>query len=223
MTLFRKAPLGVGGIFVFGLALGALVGAGPIFADKSGLTTAELSIFMASISLGCVILLWPMGALADRFDRSKILVVMAVLSALVALAIAVLPTRDLVFLFLLAGVFAGLSNSIYPLCVAITNDKLEADEMVGCGMTLFICYSVGATLGPVISTEIMEAWNPSAFFIYLAGVHVLIAVYAIALIARRRHTPVRRQRPLARSVLRRSYWVTPSWMEWSSESEKSDH
>ena len=222
LALFRKAPLGTGGIFMFGLAYGALLGAGPIFADKVGLTIVELSIFMAVINLGCLVLLWPLGTLADRFDRTKVLIAVATLSALMSFVIAAVPITYVTFLILSVGLFAGLSNSIYGLCLAITNDKLEVNEMVACGTTLFICFSVGMTLGPVISTEIMEAWHPATLFVYTASVHVLIAAFALVLLARRGHSPGRRQQALARSAIRRSYWVTPSWMEWAAERENLD-
>jgi MFS family permease len=221
-ALFHKAPLGVGAVFMIGLAEGALFGAGPIFADKAGLTTAEISIFMAVISLGGLILLWPIGILTDRYDRSKAMIAITVLAALVSFLLAVTPVGLGILIFLLTGLFSGLCLSIYGICSAITNDNLEPDEMVGCGATLFICFSVGMILGPVFSTEIIEAWQPSAYFLYLATVHVLIAVYAIALMVRRGPVPAPKRRPAASLVERRGQLVTPSTEEWSPKPKQAE-
>jgi hypothetical protein len=52
--------------------------------------------------------------------------------------------------------------------------------MVGAGATLFFCYSVGNVLGPILATETMKVWQAPAFFLFLAAVHLLIVLYALA-------------------------------------------
>ena len=75
---------------------------------------------------------------------------------------------------------------MYGLCLATVNDELKPDEMVGSGATLAIIFNLSMMLGPVISTEIIEAWRPSDYFFYHAAVQVLTALYVIALMTRRR-------------------------------------
>ena len=207
LALLRRAPLGVGGIFMNGLAVGALFGAAPIFADKSGFSHAELSIFMAVIYVGGIIFMWPIGNLADRFDRTKVLIAVAALATVIAVCLDFINARFELLFFPVVCLFSGLCLSVYGICSALTNDRLEQEEMVGGGTTLFICYSVGMMLGPIISTEIIEDFSPPSFFLYLAGVHVLLVLYAVVLA--RRSGPVEDQRPMAESAIRRSYWVVP--------------
>lgn len=222
LVLFRKAPLGVGAVFICGLAEGALLGAGPIFADQSGLTTAETSIFMAVIFLGSLIFMWPIGILSDRYNRPKVMITIAVLAALAAFASAATPVDLEILLFALVGLFSGLCLAIYGICSALINESLEPDEMIAGGTTLFVVYSVGMMLGPVISTEMIEAWQPSAFFLYHAAVQVLIVVYAIAISARRDVVSAPKRRPMGSLAHRHNYLATPSWMEGSPKPEQTE-
>ncbi|MCP4330505.1 MAG: MFS transporter [Alphaproteobacteria bacterium] len=222
LALYRRFPLGVGAIFMAGLAVGALIGAGPIFAHQSGFITAHVSLFMAAIFLGSLIFMWPIGILSDRYDRSRVMIAVASLAAFAALLLAATPVDIEILIFLLTALFAGPCFSIYGICLAITNDHLEPDEMVGGGTTLFICFSVGMILGPVISTEIIEAWQPSAYFLFLATVQVLIVAYAIAVIARPGGAPAPERRPLGSWAHRHGHWITPRAMKWSSEPERRD-
>ncbi len=193
-ALFRKAPLGMGAIAIWGMADGALMGAGPIYADTSGLTTAETANFMAVISLGCLIFMWPTGYVSDRVDRPRFLVVLSLLAALAALLCAfVLPNRAIV-LYGLTALFAGLTLAHYGLCLAVANDQLELNEMVSAGATLSICYAIGSILGPILVTEAIEDWGVSAYFFFLAAVHLLVIAYAVVLMvfgrfSARRHEP----------------------------------
>lgn len=181
MVLFRKAPLGMGAFAIWGMVDGALYGAGPIYADKSGLTTSEVATFMAVMSLGSLIFMWPIGYLSDRLNRPRFLLVISLLAALIALLAALTPPDRELLLYGLTALFAGLTLAHYGLCLAVANDQLEPAEMVGAGATLFLCYGAGTILGPILATEIIEEWQPWAYFLFLAGVHLLIVLYGLAL------------------------------------------
>ncbi|MEM7226663.1 MAG: MFS transporter [Pseudomonadota bacterium] len=182
-ALIRRAPIGIGAIAIWGMVDGALFGAGPIYADKSGLTTSEIAVFMAVICLGSLIFMWPLGYLSDRLNRPRFLVAISLAAALVAVLVALTPPDLEPLLYGLTALFAGLTLAHYGLCLAVANDQLEPREMVGAGATLFICYGVGTILGPIIATEIMEEWQPASFFLFLAAAHLMIVVYALALMA----------------------------------------
>ena len=181
LALARKAPLGAGAIAIWGLADGALMGAGPIYADKSGLTTDEVASFMAVISLGCLVFMWPIGLLSDRLDRPRFLIGISLLAALAAGLCAATPPEREQLLYGLTALFAGLTLAHYGLCLAVANDQLEPSEMVSAGATLTVCVSLGSILGPILATELMEYWRPTAFFVFLAGVHLMIVLYALVL------------------------------------------
>ncbi|MEM7172406.1 MAG: hypothetical protein AAF530_19720, partial [Pseudomonadota bacterium] len=137
-------------------------------------------------------------------------------------------------LLLYGGValFAGLSLAHFGLCLAVANDRLEPEEMVSAGATLTICYGVGSILGPIIVTEAIEFWQATAYFFFLAGVHMVVICYALAVILQTTATDRRRQPAaavtshagtLATSLaLQTARQLNPdTWAEVSQSQEKS--
>ncbi|MEM7226662.1 MAG: MFS transporter [Pseudomonadota bacterium] len=181
VALARKAPLGLGAFAIWGMADGTLMASGPIYADKAGLSNAEIATFMAVIYLGCLIFMWPIGQLSDRLNRPRFLLAVSLAAAAVAVVCALTPPQFVPLLYGLTALLAGLSLAHYGLCLAVANDQLEPKEMVGAGATLFLCYGVGTVIGPILATELMEAWRAAGFFAFLAGVHLLVVLYGLAL------------------------------------------
>ena len=225
-ALFRKAPLGTGAIAIWGMADGALMGAGPIFADSSGLTTSEIAVFMAVISLGCLLFMWPIGYLSDRLDRPRFLIGLSLLAALAALLGAITPSDREPLLYGVTALFAGLTLAHYGLCLAVANDHLDPEEMVSAGATLSICYGIGSILGPILATEAIALWQAPAYFLFLAGVHLLVILYTLTVMLRGKPAPAQRQPAAAvtsrTSPLASSLALENARLEQSAQDRKRD-
>src|SRR5690606_1363433 len=130
MKLWRISPLGVAGTAVAGLANGAFFALGPVFAQRIGLDTAAVALFMSLVLLGGVALQWPIGAAAVRWDRRAVIFAVAVCGAAFA-ALAGLsleqPVAGMVASMVLCG---GAAFSLYPLCIAHANDYADSREFV---------------------------------------------------------------------------------------------
>ena len=87
--LYLASPLAVVGSCAAGAVMSSYYGMGPVYASDAGLSVFQVSVFMASVILGGMVLQWPIGRISDRFDRRSVL--MGVLGAVV-LAIAKLST-----------------------------------------------------------------------------------------------------------------------------------
>jgi MFS family permease len=98
--LARLSPLGVVGCFFAGLLYGSLMNMLPIFAGHYALSGMLLSLFMASAVLGAFILQFPIGMLADKFDRRTVLLGLLSITLISSLSVPVLAHFD-VFLGLL--------------------------------------------------------------------------------------------------------------------------
>ena len=64
--LYRQSPFGLVAAFLCGVTTSAFFTLGPIFAQRRGLDTAGVAIFMASGTLGGFLLTYPLGLLSDR-------------------------------------------------------------------------------------------------------------------------------------------------------------
>src|SRR5690606_8550174 len=120
--LLRISPLGVAGTLVAGLGAGAFFALGPVFAQRMGLDTASVALFMSVVLIGGVALQWPIGHASDLWDRRTVILAVAVGGALFA-GLATLP-RDRSAPGVLARMllYGGAALRLCPLWLAQRND-----------------------------------------------------------------------------------------------------
>lgn len=197
LRLYRASPLGLVGTVVSGLVTGAFYGLGPVYVRRLGYEVADAALFMSVAVFGGMLLQWPLGWLSDLFDRRKVLV--GLLVALLLSSLAMAPAEAGGFGLLLAGValFGGIVFALYPVCVAHTNDHLDASDMVAASGGLVLGYSAGAMVGPLLAPLAMGVAGPSGLFLFcalVAGVSFLFGVwrmYARAPVPADRQAPYR--------------------------------
>lgn len=167
LRLFAISPLGAVGAVVTGLMIGAFYGLGAVFVRRLGLSLAETSGFMTIVILGGVALQWPLGRLSDRWDRRKVIVFS--FAGTLAASLAIAFAREGPWLLGLGALFGGLSFALYPLCVAHTNDHLQANQRVAASGGLVLLYSIGAALGPTLAAGLMTLLGPAGLFGFIAA------------------------------------------------------
>ncbi|KEF29873.1 MAG: MFS transporter [Gammaproteobacteria bacterium] len=192
-TLARDSFSGVAGAVVCGAMIGGFYALGPVYATLIGLDVAKTSTFMASAIVSAMILAWPIGWLCDRFDRRRVMFVTALVAAGAAVAVALIGTFNLWLLTLFVGVFTGLSATIYPISVAITNDRLETSEIVAASATLLLSYGVGSVIGPVVMAQMINLLGPEGLFFGNATFLLTLAVITSYRISHTVDVPVAEQ------------------------------
>ncbi len=196
--LYRISPLGVFGALGTGMAHGALFGMGAVFAQSTGMSVAQISVFMAVAVLGGVVLQWPVGRLSDRFDRRQVLTTVTFVAAFSAFAATfvsgplagALPDWTL---YVLVALFGGMTLPMYSLSIAHANDHLEPDQMVAASGGLVLAGGIGASFGPVTAASIMSVMGPAGFFWTLGAIHAIIGVFALYRMRRRLALPLEEQ------------------------------
>ena len=175
-TLARESFSGVAGALICGVMIGGFYALGPVYATLVGLDVARTSTFMASAIVAAMILAWPLGRLCDRFDRRRVMFWIALVAASAAGGVGVLGAGNAWLLTLLVGVFTGLSAALYPVAVAITNDRMESTRIVAASATLLLSYGVGSVIGPVVMAELINLLGPKGLFFGNAGFLLLLAL-----------------------------------------------
>ncbi|MBB4284606.1 MFS transporter [Roseospira goensis] len=202
--LFRISPTGVMGSLASGLAMGAFYGVGPLFARQIGLDLSGTAAFMSAVILGGLVLQWPLGWISDRFDRRPVIIVaclaMAAVSAgLVALGFAPMDLNRaewLAALLALAALFGALSSTLYPLAIALANDWIDPQDMVPASGGLLLAYSLGAVVGPIVASVLMDGVGPSGLFLLVTVVGVAMAAFTLVRMQMRESVPMEEQAPL---------------------------
>jgi MFS family permease len=194
-ALYRASPLGVVGVLLAGLVVSAISGMAPVFAQRIGMSTVEIGHFIAVLTVGGLILMWPIGWLSDRFDRRIVLIVTVIAMTLSAIGLAVAWSWSMLSLYVLIALFGGLSGAVYPICVTHTNDFIDRSQVVSVSGSMLLLWSVGATAGPLIASPLMDAFGPSALFWLAAGVSLALAVFVAYRRRMRVGRPVQEQSP----------------------------
>ncbi len=176
--MIAVSPLGAFGSLCLGALFSALWGMGAVYGTEVGLDVRQISIFVAAIYVGGMLCQYPLGWLSDRVDRRKLIAAAAAACA-VTTGLYVLTGQNFTLLLAVAFVMGGITNPLYSLIIAYTNDYLEPEDMAaGAGGLIFI-HGLGAIGGPLIVGWMLVEVGPSGFFLYIAGVSGFLALFAV--------------------------------------------
>jgi len=90
----------------------------------------------------------------------------------------------LIFLF---GVFAF---PLYSLSVAHTNDAINQEDFVEASSGLLLTFGIGAIIGPLVASKLIQSFGQPALFLYTAIVHIFIGLFSYYRITKRDRTPI---------------------------------
>ena len=200
--LWKLSPLGLIGATAAGIVNTNFQGLAPVFAHNEGFTLTQTSTFMAAGIFGGLLLQWPMGRLSDRVDRRTVLAGVALGTAAASFGVGLIAgTASGAFtgLIVLVAAYGGLSSTVYSLCAAHTNDFTPPDKLAQTASGLLIAYGLGASAGPVLTSNLMEMFGPTTLFMVNAGVHGSLGVFALYRMYRRAPKPKAQQRPIVES------------------------
>ena len=175
--LYNVSPLGFVGMFLLGAVFAAQFGMASIYGTEAGFSVAEISIFFSAIFLGGMTLQYPLGWLSDRMDR-RVLIFAAAIGGGVAGIIGIIFGDVFEVVLVVAFFMGGMSNPLYALLIAYTNDYLATDDMAAASGGLIFLSGLGAVSGPMLVGWVMTKVGPSGFWIYLATIMLVLAAYA---------------------------------------------
>ncbi len=189
--IMDTSPLGCVGMFLLGGVFSAQFGMAAVYGAKAGLTLIEISGFVASFYVGALVLQYPLGWLSDRMDRRLLILVAAALGGVAAMA-GMLFGFTFPVLLSVAFIIGGMSNPLYSLLIAYTNDYLEYENMAAASGGLVFINGLGAIAGPVVTGWLMgdAVFGPQGFFLFIAALLLLMAVYAAYRMTQRAYVPV---------------------------------
>jgi len=178
--LYRQSPFGLVAASLCGVTTSAFFTLGPILAQRRGLDTGGIAVFMASGTLGGFLMAWPLGWLSDRVDRRLVIIGAAITAAAtLGVMIALVPdeaTRWL--LYLCAAIFGGTIIPTYSVVMAHVNDAIGEGEFVAASGGLLIMQGVGAVAGPLIAGFAMSA-SELGFAYTVIATQLLMAAFGL--------------------------------------------
>jgi MFS family permease len=141
----------------------------PVYGLRSGLSAADAARCLAVVSIGRVLLQFPIGRLADTRDRT------ALLGACIAATLVLTFTLPWAVVagawgFPLLMLWGGIYGGIYSVALTIVGERFRGQQLVVANASLAMVWGLGGMAGPGIAGAAMDAWDP----------HGMIAVLVIA-------------------------------------------
>ncbi|THD76093.1 MFS transporter [Thalassobius vesicularis] len=190
MLPVRRSPLAAAGVVVAALSSASFRMVGPVYGQKVGLPADQIAWFLAAFVAGGAIAQYPVGWLADKFDRRWVLIWMSV-AAVVSCAVTALTHSLSPAGILLTASFFGLTTfPIYSVSAAHAHDFAEDHERIELSAALMFYFAVGAIAAPLLASWLIEAYGPPAMFVMIAVGHAVLIVFGLI---RMRARPTRRR------------------------------
>ncbi|GAB3130024.1 MFS transporter [Novispirillum itersonii subsp. nipponicum] len=171
--LFRGAArLPLLGVLLFGLFEAAPYTMMPVYAVRSGLEEHWAAWCVSATFAGLILMAIPIGILADRFGKVRVLVSSAVIALIIpALIPSAMQSPEVLLLTML--VWGGSAGSFYNLTLAMLADHFKGAGLATANASFGTLYAVGSLCGPILHGLSMDSWNPQGLMISTAALFAL--------------------------------------------------
>ncbi len=176
--LVATSPLASVGMFLLGGVFAAQFGMVAVYGTNISLTVPQISLLVSVIYVSALVCQYPIGWLSDRMDRRVLIVGIAAVGGAGAV-LAAATGGDFRMLLVGAALVGGSSNPLYALLMAYANDFLEHEDMPAASSGFLFINGVGAIFGPVIIGYLMGVLGDWAFWLVIAFLMLILALYGL--------------------------------------------
>ncbi len=175
----QRSPLAAAAVVVAALSSAAFRMVGPVYGQDVGLTTDQIAYFLSAFILGGALAQYPVGWLADKFDRRWVLIWLSV-AAIASSAVTVYAVALGTFGILLsAGLFGLTTFPIYSVAAAHAHDFASDDERVELSAALMFYFALGAIAAPYVASLLIDLYGPRALFMLMAVGHFCLVLFGL--------------------------------------------
>jgi len=217
IRLYNASPLGVIGMFLLGGVFSAQFGMAAVYGTQAGLSVKEISVFVATIYVGGLLAQFPIGWASDRMDR-RLLICGLAFAGGAACVLGVLLGHVFAVLLVVGFLIGGVSNPLYSLLLAYTNDYLAHEDMAAASGGLLFVNGVGAIAGPLITGWMMGTlFGPAGFWVFIAVLMMALALYALYRMSQRKAPAVAETSAYVSVLPTASPIVLEAAQDWAAE------
>ena len=176
--VWKAAPSGMIAAFGQGVGVAALLSLGAVYGARVGMSVDRIAVFMTSAIVGSVVLQGPIGMISDRIGRRRVIMAVGLLTAgscLVMVNIEPIGWWALIISFLVGG----MALPMYPLALSHINDRVPPGSAVGVSSVVSHVTGVGAIIGPIVASLIMDRTGPEGLYSFVAVVYAGITGFAL--------------------------------------------
>lgn len=173
------SPLGTAGVLVAGLTSSSFRMVGPIYAQEISLTASQTGYFLATVLLGGALAQYPVGWLADRYDRRLILLALSLASVAICFFMVLMGKSGFLVTITGAVLFGMATWPIFSVSAAHTNDFADSESSVEINASLIFIYGIGAIFSPLVTSSLIDWFGPSSFYAFIGLAHLALVGYSL--------------------------------------------
>ena len=171
------APTLVAAVLLFAWKETAGMSLLPVYGIRSGLSEAQAAIMLTVSGLGGVTLAYPVGWLADKFNRYWMLVLCGVGTLSGTFLLPYVIGMDHL-LWVLLFVWGGLFTGMYTVVLTIVGQRFRGRELVTANISIGVLWGIGSLTGPSITGVAMDIWDPQGFPLVFIAAGLLFVLFA---------------------------------------------
>ncbi|SDI17714.1 MFS transporter [Lutimaribacter saemankumensis] len=191
MLAVTRSPLAAAGVIVAALSSASFRMVGPVYGTGVGLQTDQIAWFLAAFVAGGALAQYPVGWLADKYDRRWVLIWLSVAAICSSTLTALTHDLTTTQVLLTAGLFGLTTFPIYSVAAAHAHDFADTSERVELSAALMFHFALGAIAAPLVASWLIDAYGPPAMFVMIAVGHAVLVVFGLV---RMRARPAARRR-----------------------------
>jgi len=150
--------------FITAIGTGNLFSFFPLLADSLGIPPGDVGILLSSRMLIMALLQGPFGVLADKYDKTRLILFSGVGSAILML---IVPSAHTFWELLALGIFIGVIWAmLIPSSTGLAAEYGREHGMASVMSTVNVGMSIGMVIGPLTAGVLMDLFNIQAIFYY---------------------------------------------------------
>jgi MFS family permease len=147
---------------------------------RLGFPERDSALLISAFALGNVLLQLPIGWLADRMDKRRLLLIIAIVASILALALLLLGSHFFGNVLVL-GLIGGLVGALYTVGLAHLGGRFTGIALVSANAAFVMLYSMGQIIGPFVMGAAIDGAGKAGVPVVTA---IILAAYA-GLVAQR--------------------------------------
>lgn len=179
----RAAPVALVGAFLCGVSESSVFSLLSIYGLQVGLQESAALLLVSAFAAGSVLWQVPVGWLADRVNRSLLMLGTIVLG-LASLALIPLTIDAGALAWAVLFVWGGASAGFYTLGLILLGQRFGLRTIASATTAFIMAYTVGMMLGPFLTGGAMDLWAPHGFIGALLALYGTMLIVALLLIRR---------------------------------------
>lgn len=157
----------------------------PVYGLRSGFSESGSAALVSWMAAGNVVTQIPLGLLADRVDRRRVLLLCATIGVLGCILMPLTITTPPLF-YTVLFVWGGFTGGLYTVGLAHLGARFHGHDLASANAAFVMLYSTGLILGPPFVGVGMDAVGPNGFAFALGAMLFAYATLVLVRLTTRR-------------------------------------